>query len=116
MQGYTQHRTLRYFGVRLLFAGYNKDEGFQLFTCILPNATRLGREERHGQNELEKLFSEEMECGKACEFAIHVLKSMTDKKLKAADIEMVVMKSSMSGGAQIEFLAEDDVDRLLARV
>lgn len=122
MQGYTQHRTLRPFGVRLLFAGYDKDEGFQLFTsdpsgaCILWNATYFGAGERMGQSELVRSYSEEMECNEACELAIRALISACNTeytRLETADIQMVVMKESLSEGAQIDFMTHDDIDRIV---
>jgi 20S proteasome subunit alpha 3 len=125
MQGHTQHRTLRPFGVRLLFAGYDKNEGFQLFSsdpagsCIPWNATCFGKGERRGRMELEKFYSQEMECNEACELAIRTLIFACDTehtKLKTADIQMVVMKESLSEGAQIDFMTEDDIDRFVVAV
>jgi 20S proteasome alpha/beta subunit len=120
MQGHTQHRTLRPFGVCLLFAGYDKNEGFQLFTsdpagsCIPWNATCIGKGRQTGQWELKKFYSQEMECNEACELAIRTLMILAcdtgHAKPKTADIQMVVMKESLSGGAQIDFMTEDDID------
>ena len=125
MQGHTQHRTLRPFGVRLLFAGYDKSEGFQLFTsdpagCCIPwNATCFGEGGQRGRRELGKSYSQEMECNEACELAIRTLILACDtehKKLETADIQMVVMKESLSEGAQINFMTEDDIDRFVVAV
>jgi len=101
-----------------LFVGYNKDEGFQLFTCepsgacILRNAICYSQGGYEGQRKLEKLYAEGMEYNKVCDVAIRALLSTDDKSLEATEIEMVVMKESPEG-AQIDILAEDDIDRLL---
>jgi 20S proteasome subunit alpha 3 len=125
MHGYTQHRTLRPFSARLLFAGYDKDEGFQLFTCepsgacILWNATCFGDCGVVGRAELKKFYSKEMEFNEACELAIRTLISAYDTeytKLVTADIQMVVMKESLSESAQIDFMTEDDIDRIVVTV
>jgi 20S proteasome alpha/beta subunit len=69
-----------------------------------------------GLNELEKSYSEEMECNEACELAICTLISAYDTKdirLGTADIQVIVIKESLSGGAQIDFMAHDDIDRIV---
>jgi 20S proteasome subunit alpha 3 len=125
MQGYTQHRTLRPFGVSLLFAGYDKDEGFQLFTSdpagayILWNATCFGEGGQRGKSVLEEFYSEEMEFNEACEVAIRALIFACETEyttLETADLQMVVMKKSLSEGAQIDFMKDDDIDRIVVAV
>jgi 20S proteasome alpha/beta subunit len=119
MQGYTQYRALRPFGVCVLLAGYNKDDGFQLLASnpagvyTLWDAACFGHGENEGQHKLERLYTKEMEINQACELEIGVLGSMTGSTLKLADVEMVVMKGSTSESPEINDLTEEDIRSLL---
>jgi 20S proteasome subunit alpha 3 len=119
MQGYTQYRALRPFGVFVLLAGYNKDDGFQLLASdpsgfyTLWDAACFGHGEYMGQHKLERLYTKEMEINQACELAIGVLGSMTGSTLELADVEMVVMKGSTSESPEINDLTEEGIRSLL---
>ncbi|SRR6266536_1596424 len=121
MQGYSQYRPLRPFGVCLLFAGYDKDEGFQLFTVEPPGssfpwkATSFGEHKQTCLNHLERYCSREMDCEEAAHIIIQILQSVYDSKhfqLERKDIEVVVMSQSSSEGVQINFMTQEEITEL----
>jgi 20S proteasome subunit alpha 3 len=120
MQGYTQYTTLRPFGVRILFAGYDEHEGFQLFTgdpagMVLPRkAVCFGYGGESGEIVLQKYYSAELTNNEACEVAIKVLRESSDTwRLKPADLQIVIMKKSLTGAIQIDFMTHDEINEFL---
>ncbi len=78
---------------------------------VLRNAICYGQGKYEGQRKLQKLYAKGMEYNEVCDVAMRAVLSTIDGRLNVKEIEIVVMKES-SEGAQIDFLAEDDIDRL----
>jgi 20S proteasome subunit alpha 3 len=120
MHGYTQYTMLRPFGVRILFAGYDENEGFQLFTSdpagavLSRKALCFGLNEVSGGNILEKYYSAELTNNEACEVAIKVLRDTSNTWiLEPTDLQVVIIKKSLTGAIQIDFLTHNEIKNIL---
>jgi len=100
-QGYTQFGGLRPFGVSFLWAGWDKNYGFQLYQSDPSGnyggwkATAIGANNQAAQSILKQEYKNEMELGDAVKLAIKVLNksmdstSLTSEKLELATVSMV---------------------------
>jgi len=100
-QGYTQFGGLRPFGVSFLWAGWDKNYGFQLYQSDPSGnyggwkATAIGANNQAAQSILKQEYKNDMELGDAVKLAIKVLNksmdstSLTSEKLELATVSMV---------------------------
>ena len=83
-QGYTQFGGLRPFGVSFLWAGWDKNFGFQLYQSDPSGnyggwkATAIGANNQAAQSILKQEYKNEMELGDAVKLAIKVLNKSMD--------------------------------------
>jgi len=83
-QGYTQFGGLRPFGVSFLWAGWDKNYGFQLYQSDPSGnyggwkATAIGANNQAAQSILKQEYKNEMELGDAVKLAIKVLNKSMD--------------------------------------
>lgn len=122
MHGYTQYTMLRPFGVRILFAGYDENEGFQLFTgdpvgaVLSHNAVCFGHNEGSGETALQNYYSAELTNNEACEVAIQVLIETNSWELEPADFQVVVIKKSLTGIIEIDFITSNEINNIINKV
>lgn len=99
-QGYTQFGGLRPFGVSFLWAGWDKNYGFQLYQSDPSGnyggwkATAIGANNQAAQSILKQEYKNDMELGDVVKLAIKVLNksmdstSLTSEKLELATVSM----------------------------
>lgn len=94
-QGYTQYGGLRPFGVSFLFAGYDKINGFQLYTTNPSGnysgwlATSIGSNNSNCQTLLKKHYNNNLSINSAINLALNILIKSTDlNKLNSINLEL----------------------------
>lgn len=115
-QGYTQYGGLRPFGVSLVYAGYDKIHGFQLYQSNPSGnyggwkATSVGSNNTSAQSLLKQDYNPEMNLEAACTLAVKVLsKTMDSTTLSSEKGEIIrrrtriwLMSSSGDGNSRTE--------------
>eukprot|EP00484_Ammonia_sp_Unknown_P002439 CAMPEP_0197075078 /NCGR_PEP_ID=MMETSP1384-20130603/211428_1 /TAXON_ID=29189 /ORGANISM="Ammonia sp." /LENGTH=249 /DNA_ID=CAMNT_0042513921 /DNA_START=1140 /DNA_END=1889 /DNA_ORIENTATION=+ len=98
-QYFTQFGGLRPFGVSMLWAGYNKKDGFQLFHSDPSGnyaewqATAIGNNAKSAQSILKEDYKEDMSMDEAIDLCIKILtKTMDSPTLDAEQLELCTMK------------------------
>ena len=93
-QGYTQHGGLRPFGVSFIYAGYDPQRQFQLYSSNPSGnyggwkATSVGANNASAQSLLKQDYKEECDLKEACGLAVKVLsKTMDSTKLSSEKSE-----------------------------
>lgn len=119
-QGYTQYGGLRPFGVSLLFMGYDKHHGFQLYQSDPSgnyngwNATCIGSNNQGAQSILKQEYNEDCTLDEALMLAVKVFAktldstTLTSEKLEFATLRMVKDKP------KFQVLKPEKVSELLA--
>merc|ERR1711871_117871 len=99
-QGYTQFGGMRPFGVSFLFAGYDKDFGYQLYQSDPSGnyggwkATAIGANHSSAQSILKQDYKEDMDLHAALLLAIKVLsKSMDSTQLTPDKLEFATLSA-----------------------
>merc|ERR1712100_634756 len=99
-QGYTQFGGMRPFGVSFLFAGYDKDFGYQLYQSDPSGnyggwkATAIGANSSSAQSILKQDYKEDMDLDGALQLAIKVLsKSMDSTQLTPDKLEFAPLSA-----------------------
>lgn len=99
-QEYTQSGGVRPFGIGLLVAGYDEQQGAQIYqveasgTFYCWKATALGKGATEAKNFLEKTYADDLDIGDATHLAIKALKNSFDGELTERNIEVGLIKES----------------------
>jgi len=119
--GYTQYGGLRPFGVSFLFAGWDKQYGFQLYHSDPSGnyggwkATAIGANYQSAQSIMRSDYKEEFTLKDAIHLAIKVLaKTMDSTTLTSEKLEFgTLTKDAVSGRVLWQILSDKAVDQLL---
>ncbi len=99
-QEYTQSGGVRPFGIGLVVAGWDEDQGAQIYwveasgTFYCWKATALGKGASDAKQFLEKTFTDDLDIGDATHLAIKALKNSFDGEMTARNIEVGIIKAS----------------------
>lgn len=98
-QSYTQYGGLRPYGVSMLWGGYDRDEGFQLFHSDPSgnyaewSATAIGQNAKAARSILKEDYSEDITVEKAIQLCMKILtKTMDSPTLDNEKLEMAVLQ------------------------
>jgi len=112
-QGYTQFGGQRPFGVSFLFAGYDKEYGYQLYQSDPSGnyggwkATAIGANNSNAQSILKMDYKEDMELNEALILAIKVLsKTMDSTQLTPDKLEFATLSEGKYKVLTVEELAK----------
>lgn len=118
-QGYTQHGGLRPFGVSFIYAGYDLDNEFQLYTSNPSGnysgwkATLIGANNLAAQTLLKKDYKDDLLLKEACELAIKVLsKTMDSSNLNSEKLEFATLSKGRTGILR-KVWADEEIDGLI---
>ena len=113
-QGYTQYGGMRPFGVSLLYAGWDKHRGFQLYQSDPSGnyggwkATSIGANHSAASSVLQSDFTEEMSLEDAIKLVIKVLsKTMDSTTLSPEKVELATLSKDAETGAVVFKIYED---------
>jgi len=119
-QGYTQYGGLRPFGVSLLYMGYDKNDGFQLFKSDPSgnyggwNATCIGANNQGAQSILKQEYNEDCSLDEALMLAVKVFaKTLDSTTLTSEKLEFATLKL-VDGKPVYSVLKPEKVSELLA--
>jgi 20S proteasome subunit alpha 3 len=114
-QGYTQYGGQRPFGVSFLFAGYDKEYGYQLYQSDPSGnyggwkATAIGANNSNAQSILKMDYKEDIELNDALLLAIKVLsKTMDSTQLTPDKLEFATLSEG-----KYKVLTEEELAKLL---
>ena len=118
-QGYTQYGGLRPFGVSLLYAGYDKNFGFQLYQSDPSgnyggwHATVIGQNTTAAQSILKQEYKEDCDLDAALKLAVKVFAKTLDSTTLTSDkLEFATLKL-VNGAPQYSVLKPEVVAVLL---
>ncbi|KAF7099652.1 hypothetical protein CFC21_101260 [Triticum aestivum] len=122
-QGYTQFGGLRPFGVSFLFAGWDKNHGFQLYMSDPSGnyggwkAAAVGANSQAAQSMLKQDYKDGMTREEAVALALKVLsKTMDSTSLTADKLELAeVFVQPSTGEVQYQVCSPDAMGKLLAK-
>jgi 20S proteasome subunit alpha 3 len=121
-QGYTQFGGLRPFGVSFLFAGYDKNFGFQLYMSDPSGnyggwkAGAIGANNQAAQSMLKQDYKDDMTREQAVQLALKVLsKTMDSTSLSAEKLELAEISLSPEGVFQYQVCSPDNLNKLLLK-
>lgn len=119
-QGYTQHGGLRPYGVSLLYAGYDEDDGFKLFMSNPSGnysgwkATSIGSNNSTAQTVLKQEFKEDLSLKDAVELGIKVLSKTMDSSVLASEkIEFATIGKNKNGEIVQKIWTPVEIDTLI---
>lgn len=119
-QSYTQYGGLRPFGVGFLYAGWDKHEGFQLYSSDPSGnygrwkATCIGAKSQTAQSSLKQDYAESMSLKDASSLALRVfLKTMEKSSLSGDRIELVSVERDEKGCVFSKFFSAQQIDILI---
>ena len=119
-QSYTQYGGLRPFGVGFLYAGWDKHEGFQLYSSDPSGnygrwkATCIGAKSQTAQSSLKSDYAESMSLKDASALALKVfLKTMDKSSLSGDRIELVSVERDEKGCVFSKFFTAQQIDILI---
>ncbi|KAH7842440.1 hypothetical protein Vadar_005324 [Vaccinium darrowii] len=120
-QGYTQFGGLRPFGVSFLFAGWDKNYGFQLYMSDPSGnyggwkAAAIGANNQAAQSMLKQDYKDEITREEAVQLALKVLsKTMDSTSLTSDKLELAEVFVS-SGKVKYQVSSADSLSKLLAK-
>lgn len=116
-QGYTQFGGLRPYGVSFLFAGWDKDFGFQLYQSdpagnyTAWKATAIGNNSQSAQALLKSEYNETLKQDEGRELILKILKKSMDKtQLLLENIEILeLIYDPISQNVAIRTLTSDEI-------
>jgi len=121
-QGYTQFGGLRPFGVSFLFAGWDKNFGFQLYMSDPSGnyggwkAAAVGANNQAAQSILKQDYKVDITREEAVQLALKVLsKTMDSTSLTWEKLELAEIFLSPSGDVVYQVCSPDDLSKLLAK-
>ncbi|KAF9601385.1 hypothetical protein IFM89_019238 [Coptis chinensis] len=119
-QGYTQFGGLRPFGVSFLFAGWDKNYGFQLYMSDPSGnysgwkAAAIGGNNQTAQSILKQDYKDDITREEAVQLALKVLKKTMDSTSLTPDkLELAEVFLSPSGEAKYQVCSPEALGRLL---
>eukprot|EP00270_Netrium_digitus_P006630 TRINITY_DN1923_c0_g1_i2.p1 TRINITY_DN1923_c0_g1~~TRINITY_DN1923_c0_g1_i2.p1 ORF type:complete len:250 (+),score=75.74 TRINITY_DN1923_c0_g1_i2:174-923(+) len=119
-QGYTQFGGLRPFGVSFLFAGWDKNFGFQLYQSDPSGnyggwkATAIGANHQAAQSILKQEYKADMELEGAVQLALKVLsKTMDSAALSAEKLELAHVSRDEGGHVRYRIYGGEELNTLL---
>ncbi|CAF1931335.1 unnamed protein product [Brassica oleracea var. botrytis] len=121
-QGYTQFGGLRPFGVSFLFAGWDKNHGFQLYMSDPSGnyggwkAAAVGANNQAAQSLLKQDYKEDATREEAVELALKVLsKTMDSTSLTSEKLELAEVFLTPSGTVKYHVHSPDSLTKLLLK-
>ncbi|KAI3788529.1 hypothetical protein L2E82_01298 [Cichorium intybus] len=121
-QGYTQFGGLRPFGVSFLFAGWDKNYGFQLYMSDPSGnyggwkAAAVGANNQAAQSMLKQDYKEDMSREEAVQLALKVLsKTMDSTSLTSEKLELAEVFLSSSGKVKYQVCTPDALSKMLIK-
>ena len=121
-QGYTQFGGLRPFGVSFLFAGWDKNYGFQLYMSDPSGnyggwkATAIGANNQAAQSMLKQDYKDDISREDAVQLALKVLsKSMDSTSLTSEKLELAEVFLLPSGKVKYQVHSPESLNKLLAK-
>ncbi|KAL1331102.1 hypothetical protein HN51_048354 [Arachis hypogaea] len=121
-QGYTQFGGLRPFGVSFLFAGWDKNFGFQLYMSDPSGnyggwkAGAIGANNQAAQSILKQDYKDDITREEAVQLALKVLsKTMDSTSLTSEKIELAEVFLSPSGKVKYEVCSPEALNKLLVK-
>ena len=121
IQEYTQSGGVRPFGIGMIVAGYDEEQGPQIFQIEASGAfycwkaTALGRGGSEAKNFLEKTYTDDMDIGDAVHTAIKTLKDSFEGELTEKNIEIGVIKTA-DENKEFKILSQSEIKDLLREV
>lgn len=107
-QGYTQHGNLRPFAVQMIYAGYDPENGFQLFSSDATatyqrwKAAAMGRGAEFARHILENNYTGSCDLTEACALAAATLLEITDAKNQGAPSFVDTLPSQTESGQDLK--------------
>eukprot|EP00249_Psilotum_nudum_P030402 c42999_g1_i1 orf=421-1173(-) len=121
-QGYTQFGGLRPFGVSFLFAGFDKNFGFQLYMSDPSGnfggwkAAAIGANNQAAQSMLKQDYKDEITSDEAVQLSLKVLsKTMDSTSLSSEKLELAVVSLAASGEVKYHVYAAAELNKLLVK-
>ncbi|URD96938.1 hypothetical protein MUK42_32491 [Musa troglodytarum] len=121
-QGYTQFGGLRPFGVSFLFAGWDKNYGFQLYMSDPSGnysgwkAAAIGANSQAAQSMLKQDYKDDMAREEAVQLALKVLsKTMDSTSLTSEKLELAEIFLEPCGDVKYEVCKPELLEKLLAK-
>ena len=120
-QEYTQSGGVRPFGIGLIVAGYDEEQGPQIFqieasgTFYCWKATALGRGGNSAKQFLEKRFSDDLDIEDAIHTAILTLKDSFEGELTDKNIEIGVIRTA-DPNKEFKVLTQSEIKDYLREV
>ncbi|CAL9016305.1 unnamed protein product [Prunus brigantina] len=121
-QGYTQFGGLRPFGVSFLFAGWDKNYGFQLYMSDPSGnyggwkAAAIGANNQAAQSMLKQDYKDEITREEAVQLALKVLsKTMDSTSLTSDKLELAEVFVLPSGKVKYQVCSPDALSKLLVK-
>jgi len=117
-QSYTQFGGLRPFGVSMIWAGWNKEDGFQLFHSDPSgnfaewSATAIGKNHKSAHSILKEEYKEGLQVNEGMELALQILTKTSDSpNLDPEQLEMFIMSLDENGVPQHKHLSTEDLKK-----
>uniref|UniRef100_A0A9I9CGA7 Proteasome alpha-type subunits domain-containing protein n=3 Tax=Cucumis melo TaxID=3656 RepID=A0A9I9CGA7_CUCME len=121
-QGYTQFGGLRPFGVSFLFAGWDKNYGFQLYMSDPSGnyggwkAAAIGANNQAAQSMLKQDYKDDITREEAIQLALKVLsKTMDSTSLTSEKLELAEVFLSPAGNVKYQVCSPESVSKLLVK-
>ncbi|KAJ7527075.1 hypothetical protein O6H91_16G035400 [Diphasiastrum complanatum] len=121
-QGYTQFGGLRPFGVSFLFAGYDKNFGFQLYLSDPSGnyggwkAGAIGANSQAAQSMLKQDYKDDITREEAVQLALKVLsKTMDSTSLSAEKLELAEIVLTPTGEVKYQVCTANALNKLLLK-
>ncbi|KAG6607958.1 Proteasome subunit alpha type-4, partial [Cucurbita argyrosperma subsp. sororia] len=121
-QGYTQFGGLRPFGVSFLFAGWDKNYGFQLYMSDPSGnysgwkAAAIGANNQAAQSMLKQDYKDDITREEAIQLALKVLsKTMDSTSLTSDKLELAEVVLSPSGNVKYQVRSPESLSKLLVK-
>ncbi|CAL9049669.1 unnamed protein product [Musa acuminata subsp. burmannicoides] len=121
-QGYTQFGGLRPFGVSFLFAGWDKNYGFQLYMSDPSGnysgwkAAAIGANHQAAQSMLKQDYKDDITREEAVQLALKVLsKTMDSTSLTSEKLELAEIFLEPSGDVKYEVCKPELLEKLLVK-
>lgn len=113
-QGYTQFGGQRPFGVSLLYAGWDRQHGFQLYHSDPSGnfggwkATAVGANHQAATNILKTDYKEGCDLKEATKLILHVLSKTMDTKLSTEKVELATLTRDAASGQMVYRIYEPE--------
>ena len=120
-QEYTQSGGVRPFGIGMIVAGYDEEQGPQIFqieasgTFYCWKATALGKQGSQAKQFLEKRFSDDLDIEDAIHTAILTLKDSFEGELTDKNIEIGVIRTA-DPNKEFKILTQSEIKDYLREV